>query len=129
MSKIPQELKYSKEHEWVVIDGDVATIGITDYAQSLLGDVVYLEIPEEGSELKKDDAFGVVESVKAVSDLFIPLSGTVIETNNELVDSPEKINTDCYSSWIIKVKVQNESELSELMDSTQYASFLETLEK
>ena len=129
MSKIPQELKYTKEHEWVKVEGDIVTVGITDHAQSLLGDVVFLEIPEEGSSITKEDAFGVVESVKAVSDLFAPFSGTVVEANNALVDSPENINSDCYSSWIIKVKIQNETELSELMDSAQYSSFLETLEK
>ncbi len=129
MSKIQQELKYTKEHEWVKVEDDIVTVGITDHAQSLLGDVVFLEIPEEGSSIAKEDAFGVVESVKAVSDLFAPFSGTVVEANNALVDSPENINSDCYSSWIIKVKIQNETELSELMDSAQYSSFLETLEK
>jgi len=122
MSKIPANLKYSKEHEWVKLEGDTATIGITDFAQSQLGDIVYLELPEVGADLNKDEAFGVVESIKSVSDLYAPIAGKVLETNNELTDSPENINTDSYGSWMIKIKVSSPEELSKLLSSNDYSA-------
>ena len=101
-SQIPENLKYTKEHEWSCIDGDVATIGITDFAQSQLGDIVFVELPEVGSNLDEGATFGVVESIKSVSDLYAPLSGEVVEINEDLTDSPEKCNEAPYESWFIK---------------------------
>ncbi len=116
----PLNLKYTKEHEWTLIEGDVATIGITDFAQSSLGDIVFVELPDVGRELAYGEAFGVVESVKSVSDLFSPLSGIVIETNSALSTTPESINNDCYSNWIIKVKISKKSELAQLLSASDY---------
>jgi glycine cleavage system H protein len=118
---IPAELKYTKDHEWAKVEGDLVTIGITDYAQGELGDVVFVEMPEVGGEVAKDDAFGTIEAVKAVADLFSPLSGEVIEINEALEDAPETINSDPYGAgWIIKVKVADASELDDLMDAAAY---------
>ncbi len=123
---LPQDLKYSKEHEWAKIEGDVATIGITDYAQDSLGDIVFLELPDVGSELESGDTFGVVESVKAVSDLFAPLSGKVIEANTALVDAPEGINADPYDTgWMIKIEIANPSEIDDLLDAAAYEKLIE----
>ncbi|TNE97547.1 MAG: glycine cleavage system protein GcvH [Deltaproteobacteria bacterium] len=116
----PEELKYTKEHEWVKIDGNTAIVGITDFAQSSLGDIVFVELPESGTELSKDSAFGVVESIKSVSDLYSPLTGTVTESNQELVDQPELCNQSPYDSWMIKLEVTNEDEISELLDAAAY---------
>lgn len=116
----PEELKYTKEHEWVKIDGNTAIVGITDFAQSSLGDIVFVELPEYGTELSKDSAFGVVESIKSVSDLYSPLTGTVTESNQELVDQPELCNQSPYDSWMIKLEVTNENEISELLDAAAY---------
>ncbi len=117
----PDNLKYTKEHEWVKVDGDTATIGITDFAQRELGDIVYVEVDTEGEDLDKDEVFGTVEAVKTVSDLFMPVSGEVVTFNEALEDEPELINKDPYGKgWIIKVKMQNPEELAELLDAETY---------
>ncbi|MEK6790100.1 MAG: glycine cleavage system protein GcvH [Deltaproteobacteria bacterium] len=122
----PKDLKYTKEHEWVKVEGNVATVGITDYAQDSLGDVVYVELPQEGATVTKHEAFGVVESVKAVSDLYSPVSGSVSEVNDAIIDSPEAINEDPYGdAWMIKVDVSNKSELSDLLSAEDYQKFIE----
>ena len=119
--EIPAGLRYSKEHEWVATEEEVATIGITDYAQEQLGEIVYVELPAVGDKISKDDAFGVVESVKAVSDIYAPVSGTVVEVNQELPESPEMINEDPYGDgWLVKVKVSDTSELDDLLDNEEY---------
>jgi glycine cleavage system H protein len=119
--EIPAGLKYSKEHEWVATEETVATIGITDYAQDQLGEIVYVELPAVGDKISKDDAFGVVESVKAVSDIYAPVSGTVVEVNQELPESPEMINEDPYGDgWLVKVKVSDPTELDDLLDNDEY---------
>jgi len=118
---VPGDLKYSKTHEWVRVDGGVATIGITDHAQSELGDIVYVELPEPGRVLAKDDIFGTVESVKAVSDLYSPVSGEVVDANGALADATETVNQAPYQGgWMIQVKLANSSELEELLDGTDY---------
>ncbi len=119
--EIPPVLKYSKEHEWVATEGSVATVGITDYAQDQLGEIVYVELPAVGDKISKDDPFGVVESVKAVSDIYAPLSGTVIEINEDLPESPEVVNEDPYGDgWLIKVKISDAAEIDDLMDNEEY---------
>lgn len=125
MSKILDDLKYSKEHEWVKIEGNRATIGITDYAQDSLGDIVFLELPEVGDDLAADDTFGVVESVKAASDLYSPLTGKVVEINEDLLDSPENINEDPYNAWMIVLELTDPAEESKLLTKEQYQEFLE----
>ena len=117
----PAELKYSKDHEWVKFEGDTAIIGISDFAQDALGDVVFVNLPGEGDEVNAGEAFGDVESVKAVSDLICPVSGTVCAINEELVDSPELLNSDCYGAWIIKV--ENVTDEEELLDNVAYEAF------
>lgn len=124
--EFPEELKYTEEHEWVMVEGDVVTIGITDFAQDALGDVVFVELPEEGAALEAGKPFGVVESVKAVSDVYAPVSGEVVEVNEELPDAPETINTSPYEDgWMIKVKVEDPSVLDALMDADAYQAFTE----
>jgi glycine cleavage system H protein len=124
--EIPKGLRYSREHEWVAVEDGIATIGITDYAQEQLGDIVYVELPEVGAQVTKDDPFGVVESVKAVSDIFAPVSGTVTEVNGPLADSPETINEDPYGdAWMIRVELSDASELEDLMTAAEYQTFLE----
>jgi glycine cleavage system H protein len=119
--KHPDDLRYARTHEWVRAEGDTATIGITDFAQNELGDVVYLELPEVGRALQQTDVFGTVESVKAVSDLYAPVSGEVLEVNDELPDSPEEINQDPYvRGWMIIVKMDDPTELNELLTAKQY---------
>lgn len=119
--EVPPGLKYSKEHEWVVVEESVATVGITDHAQEQLGEIVYIELPSVGEKISKDDPFGVVESVKAVSDIYAPVSGTVVEVNEDLPESPEVINEDPYGDgWFIKVKISDLSELDDLMDNEEY---------
>ncbi len=128
MSEAPSELKYSKSHEWVRLneDGSV-TVGITDHAQELLGDLVYVEVPEPGSELDAEQACAVVESVKAASDVYAPLAGTVLEVNESLGDSPEAVNRDAYGDgWIMKLKPADSNALNELMDAGEYLEFIET---
>jgi glycine cleavage system H protein len=123
--EIPPGLKYSKEHEWVAAEQSVATIGITDYAQDQLGEIVYVELPAVGDKVSKDDPFGVVESVKAVSDIYAPVSGTVIEINEDLPESPEAVNEDPYGDgWLIKVKISDQSEFDDLMDHEEYGEML-----
>ncbi|MDL2251426.1 glycine cleavage system protein GcvH [Odoribacter sp. OttesenSCG-928-J03] len=118
---VPAELKYTKEHEWVRVEGDVAVIGITDYAQSQLGDIVFVECETVGDELEAEDVFGTVEAVKTVSDLYLPVGGEVIEFNEELEGQPELVNKDPYGGgWIIKVKIADKSELDGLLDAEGY---------
>jgi glycine cleavage system H protein len=125
----PENLLYTKEHEWCRMDGDVGTIGITWHAQDALGDIVYCELPADGESISAGEPFGVVESVKAVSDLYAPLSGAVVERNNPIVESPEGLNDDCYDDgWMIKVKVSDPSELDGLMSAKDYVAFLEESE-
>jgi len=120
--EIRENLKYTKDHEWISIDGDIATVGITDFAQSELGDIVYVEVDTIDENLNKDDVFGTVEAVKTVSDLFIPVSGEILEFNESLNDNPELINKSPYDEgWIIKMKVENSDQLSELLDSKSYS--------
>ena len=120
--EIRENLKYTKDHEWISIDGDIATVGITDFAQSELGDIVYVEVDTIDESLKKDDVFGTVEAVKTVSDLFIPVSGEILEFNESLNDNPELINESPYDEgWIIKMKVENSDQLIELLDSKSYS--------
>ncbi|MFQ5542384.1 MAG: glycine cleavage system protein GcvH [Candidatus Binatia bacterium] len=122
----PEGLKYSKEHEWVLVESDVAIIGITEYAQDELGDIVYVELPQVGEKISKDDPFGSVESVKAVSDIFAPISGSVLEVNDTLPDSPETINEDPYGDgWMIKVQMTDKDELKDLMSSEDYVEYIE----
>lgn len=118
---VPTELRYTKDHEWVRVEGDVATVGITQYAADQLGDIVFVELPEPGRELAQFATFGVVESVKAVSDLFSPLSGEVSEANSELTSSPELVNGDPYGAgWMIRVRVQDPGQLEDLLDAAAY---------
>jgi len=126
MVDIPDELKYTKEHEWASIEGNSVTVGITDYAQDALGEIVYIELPGEGDEVTKDEPFGAVESTKSVSDLYAPVSGEVIEVNEMLLDSPEVINEDPYGEgWMIKVKMYDPAELDDLMDAEEYVEYIE----
>ena len=121
MSKVPAELKYSASHEWVKVEGDVATIGITDFAQHSLTDVVYVELPKKGAKIQLGKSFGVVESVKSVSDLFAPISGEVVESNEALNKTPEKVNDDPYGAgWLVKVRVEKKDEVSKLLDAAGY---------
>ena len=122
---IPSSLKYTKDHEWVKIDGEMATIGITDFAQHELGDIVYVEIESIGEMLVSEEVFGSVEAVKTVSDLFMPVSGEVLEFNTALEDTPEAVNEDPYESgWIIKVKIDDPSQISKLLDSDAYQQLI-----
>lgn len=125
-TNIPANLKYTKEHEWTLIEGDVVTVGITDFAQSALGDIVFVEVPEVGSDLKLGSTFGVVESIKSVSDLYAPVTGEVVAKNSDVEGSPEKINSDAYGSWLIKVKIKDSSELNNLLSPEQYQEFCNT---
>ena len=122
--EFPENLKYTKDHEWVRVEGDIAFVGITDYAQGELGDIVYVEVETEGESLDKEDVFGTIEAVKTVSDLFMPISGEVIEINTSLEDSPESINSAPYENWIIKVKISDSSELEDLLTSESYADLV-----
>lgn len=124
--EFPEGLKYTKEHEWVLVEDRTATIGITEYAQQELGDIVYVELPEVGEKIVKDDPFGAVESVKAVSDIYAPVSGTVIEVNDTLPDSPETINDDAYGDgWMIKVEMSDADDLKDLMSAEEYAEYVD----
>jgi glycine cleavage system H protein len=122
---VPEELRYTKEHEWIRIEGDVATVGITDHAQSKLGDVVYCELPEAGAEFKKGETFGAVESVKAASDCYMPLSGSIVESNGALEDAPESVNKDPYGGgWMIKIKILAPAEADELLTAAAYGDVI-----
>ena len=120
MSKVIEGLLYSETHEWVKVEGDVAVVGVTDFAQSEMGDITYVDMPEADDEVSKDEEFGALESVKASSDLVCPVSGTVIENNEALEDAPALINQDPYENWIIKVKISDPAELEGLMDAAAY---------
>jgi glycine cleavage system H protein len=120
----PTDRKYTKEHEWIQVNGRSATVGITDYAQQSLGDIVFVEVPKVGAELAAGKTFGTVESVKAVSDLFAPASGTVNEVNGELATSPEKVNKDPHGSWMLKLTLKNPSELDGLLSAADYEKFV-----
>ncbi|WP_289038810.1 glycine cleavage system protein GcvH [uncultured Zobellia sp.] len=122
---IPAELKYTKDHEWIKLDGDVATVGITDFAQSELGDIVYVEVETVDETLDREEVFGTVEAVKTVSDLFQPLSGEIIEFNEALEDAPEKVNSDPYGDgWMVKIKVSDASEVDDLLSADDYKSLI-----
>jgi len=117
---VPEELKYTKDHEWTDLNDDNATVGITDFAQSSLGDIVFVELPEVGSSVTRGESFGVVESIKSVSDLYSPLSGEVVEVNSELESQPDLINESPYTNWLIKIKLENQSEVSDLLPPAEY---------
>jgi|SRR5690554_2412974 len=122
---IPTDLKYTKDHEWVKVEGNVATIGVTDFAQSELGDIVYVEIETEGETIEKEEIFGSVEAVKTVSDLFMPISGKITEFNSQLESDPELVNKDPYGEgWMIKVEIENTSELEGLMSAADYEAMI-----
>lgn len=126
MSNVPADLKYTKDHEWAKREGDLIVIGITDYAQETLGDVVYVELKEVGDSISAHDAFGVVESVKAASDLFAPISGEIVEVNDSLFDNPESVNSDPYGeAWMIKVRPSDDAEWDTLLDAAAYEAILE----
>lgn len=125
-TKIPQQLKYTAEHEWIMLDSNgIAVVGITDFAQNSLGDVVYVELPATGKKLTKDQPFGVVESIKSVSDLYAPITGEVIEKNTSVETTPELINTDCYANWLLKIKPADIAELNLLLSASQYQQQVE----
>jgi glycine cleavage system H protein len=127
MSSYPEDLRYTKDHEWVRLDGDRGTVGITDHAQKQLGDVVFVELPESGSAVESGQRFGTVESVKAVSELYSPVSGEVVEAHKELADSPEIINTDPYGqAWMVVVKLKDPAAVAGLMDAKQYKAYVES---
>ena len=123
---IPEDYKFTKSHEWAKVEDNVVTIGLSDYAQEQLGDIVYIELPESGRELQKEEVFGMVESVKAVSDIYCPVSGEVVEVNDAMIDSPEVINDDPFvEAWLIKVRIDNPDELNTLMDAKEYQIYVE----
>ena len=124
MSKIINGLKYSETHEWVKVEGDIAIIGVTDYAQKEMGDITYVDMPDAGEVVEKEEEFGALESVKASSDLFSPVSGTVLERNDALEDAPELVNEDPYGNWIIKVQLRDPAELDALMDAEGYKDMI-----
>ncbi|MEN6569107.1 MAG: glycine cleavage system protein GcvH [Rikenellaceae bacterium] len=122
---IPANLKYSKDHEWVKVDGNIATVGITDFAQSQLGDVVFVDIQTEGETLDASEVFGAIEAVKTVADAFMPVSGKIVEVNPELEDAPELVNTDPYGKgWMVKIEISDPSELDSLLDAEAYKAIL-----
>ena len=125
MSNIPENLRYSKDHEWVKVDGEIASIGITDYAQHSLGDVVYVDMPRVGDSFGTHEAFGSVESVKAVSEIFTPVSGEIVEVNDTLNDTPEKVNSDPYGeAWFVKIKMSNALEVDAMLSGEEYEEYL-----
>jgi glycine cleavage system H protein len=129
MSNIPENLRYSKDHEWVKVEGETAAIGITDYAQHALGDVVYIDMPRVGDKLGAHEAFGSVESVKAVSEIFTPIAGEIVEVNDALNDTPEAVNTDPYGeAWMIKIKMDNPGEADGMLSAEEYEEFLSSVE-
>ena len=124
MSKILEGLKYSESHEWVKVEGNVAFVGVSDFAQKEMGDITYVDMPEDGDDVLAGEEFGALESVKASSDLFCPVSGTVVAVNEELEDAPEKVNEDAFANWIIKVEMSDTAELDALMDAAAYKAFI-----
>ena len=129
MAKPPSDIRYTKEHEWVRMDGDIATVGITDYAQEALGDVVFVELPEVGRDVAADEACSVVESVKAASDVYAPLAGKVVETNQSIIDDPSLVNTDAEGEgWFFRIELDDVDAYDALMDETAYTEYLETLD-
>jgi glycine cleavage system H protein len=124
MANVPEDLHYSKDHEWIRVEGDVGTVGITDHAQNSLGDVVYVELPKSGESFSANEPFGSVESVKAVSEIFTPVGGEVVEVNEALQDEPERVNTDPYGEgWMIRVRMSNPGEVDKLMSAAEYEDF------
>lgn len=124
MAMIKDGMKYTKEHEWVMVEGNMAVIGIDDYAQHALGDIVYVELPDVGKELKVGDVFAVIESVKAASDSYMPIGGKVVEVNEAVAENPSLLNQDAYANWIVKVEVANLSDMDALMDAAAYTEYL-----
>ena len=122
--KVLKDLFYSDDHEWVKVEGDLAYIGITDFAQDQLGDIVYVELPDIDDEIAKEEAFSAIESVKAASDVYMPVDGKVVEVNEELLDSPELLNTDAFENWILKVELTDKGQLDELMSSEEYEEYI-----
>ena len=120
----PADLKYTKDHEWIRISGTEAHVGITDYAQKQLGDVVFVELPDVGRRVKQGEVFGTIESVKAVSELFSPIGGEVVEVNNALADHPEKVNSEPHTTWMVRLRIDNENEATSLLDSAAYSDFV-----
>jgi glycine cleavage system H protein len=120
----PAEYRYTKEHEWIKVDGNSGLIGITDHAQKSLGDIVFVELPKPGAELSVHKSFGTVESVKAVSDLYAPVSGTVTDVNGDLATSPEKINSDAHKAWMVKIALKNPNEVKELLSAADYEKYI-----
>lgn len=125
MSKVIDGLLYSESHEWVKVEGNIAVIGVSDFAQKEMGEITYVDMPDVDDEVEKGESFGALESVKAASDLYSPVSGTVVEKNDELEDAPEKVNEDAYEAWIIKVEMSDPSELEGLMDAVSYKATTE----
>ncbi|HEX8708572.1 MAG TPA: glycine cleavage system protein GcvH [Pyrinomonadaceae bacterium] len=124
MANVPEDLHYSKDHEWIRVEGDVGTIGITDHAQNSLGDVVYVELPKAGESFDAHESFGSVESVKAVSEIFTPVGGEILEVNESLQDEPEKVNTDPYGeAWMIRIRMKNPGEVDSLLTAAEYEDF------
>ncbi len=126
---IPSNLRYTKDHEWLQADGGVATLGVSDYAQDALGDVVFLELPEPGAKFAAGDAIGVIESVKAASDIYTPVSGEIVAANKDLLGAPEAVNKDPYGSWMIKIRLADAAEVEALMDATAYAKYVAEIKK
>ncbi|MCB1137879.1 MAG: glycine cleavage system protein GcvH [Leptospiraceae bacterium] len=129
MSNIPENLKYTRDHEWALKEGDTVLVGVTDYAQNSLGDIVYVEVREQGNAVNQGDSFGTIESVKAAEDLYAPIKGTVAEVNEEVLGNPEKVNSDPYGSWLIKMTGVDQAELDALMDPAAYKELVSSLEE
>jgi glycine cleavage system H protein len=127
--KVMDNLYYTKDHEWLKIEGKIGYVGIADYAQDQLGSIVFVELPEEDDEIEAGEPFGAIESVKAATDIYAPVDGTVVECNYDLEDEPELINEDCYENWIIKIKIDDESQKDDLMNADEYKEYLETLDE
>lgn len=125
MMKVEKDLLYSEDHEWVKVEGDVAYLGISDYAQNSLGDIVYVELPDLDDEIEKEDSFAAVESVKAASDIYSPVSGKIVEVNEDLEDDPALLNADAYANWIVKIELSDKAELDELMSGEDYEKLIE----
>ena len=123
--KVVKDLYYTEDHEWIKVEGEEAYVGLADYAQDALGDIVYVELPEEDDECEKEEAFSAVESVKAAADIYMPVDGVILEVNEELLDDPGLLNQDPYESWIVKIEVKDKSQLDDLMTAEDYEKFLE----